>query len=356
MLLAAIGWQLRTVWSAALWLDMGRQLLAGDRLGWLLLTLLLMPLNWALEAVKWRMLLRPFHHWPLTRLLRALLAGISISLLTPNRIGEYGGRALLAPPGQTGAVVLSSLLGSLCQWAAFLLLGWPALVLTAGRTGLLTLEPAATALLCLAGPLLIGGLFTLLPRLKPDRLRWPFRRGRTTVNQLLTALAAVKVGLIWRATASAGLRFCVYCMQLYCLLLAFGLSIPLLWGLLGVAAIFLLQAGLPLPPGVALLTRTELALLLWGGGAAAQSAAILAATTALFAINLLLPALAGTWYLIKSDEPQYTCYDKETVPVAAPARGADRSDGSQPAGKQPAALRTVPDGQQHLSGRRGDRL
>ena len=54
---------------------------------WLIIAVLLMPVNWLLEIAKWRLLLR--HNWTptWTELSQAVLAGISISLITPNRIG-----------------------------------------------------------------------------------------------------------------------------------------------------------------------------------------------------------------------------------------------------------------------------
>ena len=61
----------------------------------------------------------------------ATLAGVSLSAATPNRIGEIGGRLLVAERAEWPGVITSSVLGSACQWAAFLLLAWPGLMWTA---------------------------------------------------------------------------------------------------------------------------------------------------------------------------------------------------------------------------------
>ncbi len=266
----------------------------------LLLVLVLMPVNWLLEARKWQLLLAPFAVWPFARIVRATLAGVSLSAATPNRVGEIGGRLLLADRGEFTAVTASSLLGGLCQWVAFLLLAWPALVWTVSEL------PQARGW----GPawlfLPLGPLLVLMVYLGGKPLvRWALRKAENrfhrTVDTLKTALENVNLRLIVGASAYACLRFSVYCTQLYLLLGFFGLELPFVRGLAGIAAIYLVQAGLPLPPGLNLVTRTELGLLLWAAQPAG-AVAVLAAYTALFGVNVLLPSIPGYWLLVRKNE------------------------------------------------------
>lgn len=59
---------------------------------WLVFMLLLLPINWLLEIEKWRTLLRINPVPSRWILMKAVFTGITFSLFTPNRIGEYGGR------------------------------------------------------------------------------------------------------------------------------------------------------------------------------------------------------------------------------------------------------------------------
>lgn len=269
--------------------------------GWkLLLVLLLMPVNWWLEARKWGILLRPFLRWPFRRVWRATLAGVSLSAATPNRIGEIGGRLLVARRGERTGVTAASLLGSLSQWVAFLLLAWPALVYTVGNlpgvlpgVPLLALVPLGPALLLvvyLGGKPLVRWLLNLIQR----------RFGRD-MDVLRRALPNVTFSLLLGSSVYACLRFTVYCTQLYLLLWFFGLALPWLTGMAGIAAIYLVQAGAPLPPGLNLVTRTELGLLLWSVDAEG-AVAVLAAYTTLFGVNVLLPALPGYWLIVRKNK------------------------------------------------------
>lgn len=279
------------------WAAFGRALGRPGNWRYLALALALMPLNWWLEARKWHLLLTAFADWSFTRVLRATLAGVSVSAATPNRIGEIGGRMLVARREEWPAVMASSLLGGACQWVAFLLLAWPALIYTLGQlhelTGALPLK-----WLLPAGPLVLLILGTAGKSLLLRVLRWGGRKLGKDVMVLADSLAKVNFRLMSVASAYACLRFCVYCTQLYLLLWFFGLELNWWSGLAGIMAIYLVQAGIPLPPGVNFVTRTELGLLLWQTEAS-DTVAVLAAYTALFCVNVLLPSLPGYWLIVR---------------------------------------------------------
>ncbi len=55
---------------------------------------LLMIVNWTIEAAKWRTLLQDTEQFSLLRSLQSVLTGQAVSMITPNRIGEYMGRIL----------------------------------------------------------------------------------------------------------------------------------------------------------------------------------------------------------------------------------------------------------------------
>jgi hypothetical protein len=300
--LGAFAWQFHRLSKELDWAAFGAALRRPGQWRFLFLAVALMPLNWWLEARKWYGLLRAFLPWTFGRTWRATLAGVSLSAATPNRIGEIGGRLLVAERAEWPGVITSSILGSACQWAAFLLLAWPGLMWTAD--GLLQEAlPFSVAWLWPLGPLvLLAGWWSGVPLLLRV-IRWAGKRFQLDQEALVTGLTQVKISVMLWAGAHACLRFSVYCLQLYLLLWFFGLELPLWRGLAGISAIYLVQAGIPLPPGLSLVTRTELGLLLWNTGESAEPAAavaVLAAFTSLFAINVLLPALPGYFLFVRN--------------------------------------------------------
>lgn len=302
VVLAAFVWQFHRLSKDLDWVAFGTAMRRPGQWRFLLLAIILMPLNWWLEARKWFILLRVFLPWTFARTWRATLAGVSLSAATPNRIGEIGGRLLVAERAEWPGVITSSVLGSACQWAAFLLLAWPGLMWTAD--GLLREAlPFSVAWLWPAGPLvLIAGWWGGMPLLIRV-IKWLGNRFKLDQEALITGLTQVKFPVMLGAGVHACLRFSVYCIQLYLLLWFFGLELPWWRGMAGIAAIYLVQAGIPLPPGLNLVTRTELGLLLWNTGESAEPAAavaVLAAFTSLFAVNVLLPALPGYFLIVRN--------------------------------------------------------
>lgn len=61
----------------------------------LIITLLLMPVNWGIETFKWKFVIRKFKNIPFIKALKHVFAGITIGLTTPNRIGEIPARVYL---------------------------------------------------------------------------------------------------------------------------------------------------------------------------------------------------------------------------------------------------------------------
>ncbi|MBK8547119.1 MAG: flippase-like domain-containing protein [Saprospiraceae bacterium] len=59
--------------------------------------LLIMPLNWFLEALKWKSVLKPIVRLSLYESFKSIMSGVFIGIFTPARIGEYAGRLINLP-------------------------------------------------------------------------------------------------------------------------------------------------------------------------------------------------------------------------------------------------------------------
>ena len=54
---------------------------------WLIFIVVLVPVNWGIEAYKWKQLIQNFTDLSFWKTYKAILAGITVSLFTPNRVG-----------------------------------------------------------------------------------------------------------------------------------------------------------------------------------------------------------------------------------------------------------------------------
>ena len=87
------------------------------------LVLLLMPVNWGIESKKWQVLVHHVQQFSFLNAFKSVLSGCSITMLTPNRVGEYGGRILNMEEGNRIKAISLTIAGSISQLVVTLLMG-----------------------------------------------------------------------------------------------------------------------------------------------------------------------------------------------------------------------------------------
>ena len=89
----------------------------------LFLVFLLMIVNWGIEAVKWRYLIRKVEKTSFLKSFKAVLSGVTISIYTPNRVGEFAGRIFVLEKANRIEASLITVIGSLSQLLITVFLG-----------------------------------------------------------------------------------------------------------------------------------------------------------------------------------------------------------------------------------------
>jgi hypothetical protein len=79
--------------------------------------------NWGIEARKWQIQLKPLEKISFLTAFKSVLAGCSITMLTPYRVGEYGGRILYVQEENRLDAIPLTILGSISQLFVTLLMG-----------------------------------------------------------------------------------------------------------------------------------------------------------------------------------------------------------------------------------------
>ncbi|NNE30706.1 MAG: hypothetical protein HKN16_13785, partial [Saprospiraceae bacterium] len=264
---------------------------------------------WFFETMKWRSLLNHFEDYPLEKTFRAVFAGITVSLFTPNRIGEYGGRVLFLPPHLRWKGTMSTLAGSLAQ--LIVLIGFGLLAIAVFSVEQLQLEGWAfmgAASLCSVGLLiLILTYYNLEIAIRvADKLpRWSWLE---KAKKPVRYLAEFDPKALTRALKFAGLRYGVYALQYYLVALFFGIQTGPMEAFMVIGSIYLLQTSIPLPPIWSLLVRGQVALYFWGFFCS-NPILILSATFGVWVINLILPALLGMVFLMFLNIPKTLSYE-----------------------------------------------
>ena len=90
---------------------------------WLTTTLMLMILNWFLEAKKWQILARPFQKLSIKNAYKSVLAGLATGLITPNRLGNFIGRLAYIQKANKVQATIHTQMGNLAQFIITITLG-----------------------------------------------------------------------------------------------------------------------------------------------------------------------------------------------------------------------------------------
>jgi hypothetical protein len=265
--------------------------------------LALMPLNWLAEARKWQGLQSETAPISLGEAWRGVWAGVTVSLFTPNRMGDYAGKILVvADRGKNVETVLAALLANFSQMAAIFAAGAAGgAVFWMQHRNLWEQERELTApvlfgaaLLAIVPPMLyfhVGRLYPLLRRL-------PYFGPKL---ERLAVLKQYRPAALARALVLSLLRYGIYSVQYYLLLRFFGIGLSPGSAFPAISVIFLLQTGIPLPPLTALAARGGIALMVWGAFTD-NELAVLSSTFGLWLLNVIVPALFGALYIFRIGE------------------------------------------------------
>ena len=85
--------------------------------------LLLTIFNWFFEILKWRILVSTIKKISFFEALEQSLGGLTASLITPNRIGDYGAKAIYFEKQYRKRIVFLNLMGNVSQMTITTILG-----------------------------------------------------------------------------------------------------------------------------------------------------------------------------------------------------------------------------------------
>lgn len=250
--------------------------------------------NWGIEAQKWRQLLSKMERLSFKDAFRAILCGITLSLFTPNRVGEYGGRVLILQHANRLEAIAVTLVGSLSQIIANVTLGAVGFLIFVGfylHWNLWQIE------LAIAGAvlLIIALLFVYFHVQKAEQWmgKIPFFRRYKNYFKPIEAYSQRELAQVlgW-----SFLRNLVFTLQYIGLCWTFNMEVGLFTAWMVVNTIFFVQLFIPSIALIELGIRGNLALFFWGY-VTTNHLAIIAATFSLWWINLMMPAIVGWWLI-----------------------------------------------------------
>lgn len=269
----------------------------------LVVVLIGMLFNWGLEARKWQMLVKPLQKISFLRAFSAVLSGVSFSINTPNRIGEYGGRVLYLKNNRSKLkAIAATMVGSFSQLIVTIIFGLIGLMYYISKFTLVKADshfaPGFWEKILLGVLTVICALIILLYfRLQIIVAifeKIPFLRKARVFVQIIVRYSA---GDLERLLLLSAFRYMVFSAQYLILLDSLGVEMHWWQGFLMNAVIYLVMAIVPTIAIAELGLRGKVSLYFMGL-LSANSPAIIAATVGIWCINLLLPAILGSVLLL----------------------------------------------------------
>jgi hypothetical protein len=276
----------------------------------LMIVIILMVINWGLEALKWKLLIGKVEKVGFFRSFQAVLTGASISSFTPNRVGEYFGRVFILREASHIEGILITILGSMSQLLVTVLTGTIALLafIPGYLPGSFLADRYiyyALFTLVLALDILLVGLFfnvSVLSVLKEKILR----NGLKRLRKFFRIFAFFHNREMATVMVLSFSRYVVFSTQFYLLLRMFEVPVPYLQAIILIPLIYLIMAVIPTIALTELGIRGSVAIYFFGLYLAAAQTnpeqynlGILSASTLLWLINLGIPALVGTAFIFR---------------------------------------------------------
>ena len=263
--------------------------------------ILMMFLNWFLESLKWRFLISKIEKITIKRSIRAVFSGITVSAFTPNRVGEYAGRVFCLEKADRIQGVLITIIGSMAQLLTTIVFGLIGILL------LPNLMPAFDAFLSeiiFAYPIMLFVIILLSVLLVTLFLnasvfsvvlsKFKFLRKFAKYNEVFTFYNSSELLEVLLYSIA---RYIVFTTQFFILLQVFEVHVSYIDTFILSTAMFFVISVIPTIAITEIGVRAPVALFLFGL-VSTNTSGILSATFVMWGINLLLPALIGTAFIL----------------------------------------------------------
>lgn len=253
--------------------------------------LLLSLLNWVLEIFKWQSLVDWLHPISFRTAGKQSLASLTASLITPNRIGEYGAKAAYFQKEKRPKVLLLNFVSNSYQMCITILLG---------MIGFFFLQDYLTNI-----PIQMSTFYGIAAIVLVMGAGWAFIYKNWTkwLEKLWGEFKSIPQNIHKKTLLFSLGRYMVFSHQFYFLLLFFGVDIEYFVALPIIYSMYLIASVIP---GFVLfdwLVKGSVAVTMFSYFGV-NEIVVLSVTASMWILNFAVPALLGSFYVITFNAKQ----------------------------------------------------
>ncbi|MDN5202927.1 lysylphosphatidylglycerol synthase domain-containing protein [Fulvivirgaceae bacterium BMA10] len=262
-----------------------------------LVLLILMCINWTIEAIKWKFLVRKNEIISVTQAIKGVLCGLCIGLITPWRIGDYAGRIWQLQNDtrkeMIGAVALNQFIQTMVTYIFGMVgLGW----FIKNFYGFDTASALMIITIVLSLFLLLTGL---LLKGRGSIVRFIHRVLGRGVGRMLHVISSYSRKDIHIVFALSAIRYLVFATQFLLVLKFFELALPIHILFAGITWVFLIKSVIPAINFLSDLGARGVSALIFFNFYHVDTAIVISATLVVWLINILIPALIGLFFTFR---------------------------------------------------------
>lgn len=258
----------------------------------LLVLLFLSIINWFFEVLKWKTAVSYLQHISLKTATIQSLASLTVSLLTPNRIGEYGAKALYFAPKYRKQIMGLNLFTNTAQLFATLVFGFIGFLFCNQRIDFnFSKIYIFLFLLGIVIVLVLGYAFRNKELIK-----------RFSIRGLLCFLKKITLSIKMKVIAYAFIRYIIFSYLFYMLLIFFGAQHTLFETLPLIFMMYLLASIIPTIFLLDVIVKGGIALWLFTLAGFPQIP-VLSTVFCMWVLNFMIPAAIGSWFVVTYKTP-----------------------------------------------------
>ncbi len=256
---------------------------------YLIITILLMPINILSEAIKWKYATTRIEYISIKKAIFATLKGQVGAIATPNKLGDFPTRASQLQPGNR---TIGTIMGFISSWALTLII-----IIIGIFTSTIYISQYHTqtydnqylllaCAICISTTTLIFSIPAIAKNINIDKINIQ------KIKNILHTLSQLKAQQLFNLTLLSFIRFGIFCTQLFFMLHFFDVNITIEQAIISIPTIYLLTTITPTITASEATTRSSYAILILAPFCT-TTPTIALATTLLWALNCGAPILIG---------------------------------------------------------------
>ncbi len=255
----------------------------------IVLVLILSVFNWFFEILKWQYLVKTIKQISFRNALEQSLGGLTASLITPNRIGDYGAKAVYyAKPFRT-KIILLNLIGNMAQMTITSIFGVIGLIIFVNR---FQIDVDYYRFMKFGFILLLISLFAVVG-VKQNRFKikgFSFERIFNFIKNIDSKAHIITLSL-------SLIRYLIFSFQFYYLLTMFGVDLDYTKTMVIITSMYFLASVLPSISIFDVVIKGSVAVFLFGY-VEVNELTILTSVTLMWLLNFVIPSVFGSYFVL----------------------------------------------------------